>query len=97
MWISNSQEAGVFLVMANAEPAAGHRGITCFVVPADARGLSVGRRVCPASPRASSTCAVRLDSVRVPAEHVLGEVGHGYKYAINILNEGRVGIGARRL
>ena len=94
MWISNSQEAGVFLVMANADPAAGYRGITCFVVPADALGLSVGRREDKLGIRASSTCPVRLDGVRVPADDVLGQVGQGYKYAINILNEGRIGIGA---
>jgi short/branched chain acyl-CoA dehydrogenase len=94
MWISNSQEAGVFLVMANADPAAGYRGITCFVVPADAPGLSVGRREDKLGIRASSTCPVRLDGVRVPADDVLGQVGQGYKYAINILNEGRIGIGA---
>lgn len=95
MWISNSQEAGVFLVMANADPEAGYRGITCFVVPADAPGLSVGRREDKLGIRASSTCSLRLDDVRVPATDIMGEVGQGYKYAINILNEGRIGIGAQ--
>ena len=95
MWISNSQEAGVFLVMANANPDAGYKGITCFVVPAGAPGLSVGKREEKLGIRASSTCPVRLDDVRVPAADVLGEVGQGYKYAINILNEGRIGIGAQ--
>ena len=95
MWISNSSEAGVFLVMANADPDAGYKGITCFVVPAGAPGLTVGPREDKLGIKASSTCPVRLEGVRVPASSVLGEVGKGYKYAIEILNEGRVGIGAQ--
>ena len=97
MWISNSAEAGVFLVMANANPSAGYKGITCFVVPADADGLEVGPREDKLGIKASSTCPVRLDNVRVPASAVLGDVGKGYKYAIEILNEGRVGIGAQMI
>jgi len=95
MWISNSQEAGVFLVMANAAPEKGYKGISCFVVPADAPGLTVGPREDKLGIRASSTCPLRFDGVRVPASNVLGELGKGYKYAIEILNEGRVGIGAQ--
>jgi len=95
MWISNSSEAGVFLVMANAAPEHGYKGITCFVVPADAAGLSLGPREDKLGIRASSTCPVRLDGVLVPSSSVLGEVGKGYRYAIEILNEGRVGIGAQ--
>jgi short/branched chain acyl-CoA dehydrogenase len=95
MWISNSEEAGVFLVMANAAPDEGYKGITCFVVPRDAPGLSVGPKEDKLGIRASSTCPLRLEGVRVPAASVLGEVGKGYKYAIEILNEGRVGIGAQ--
>lgn len=94
-WISNSAEAGVFLVMANAAPEVGYKGITCFVVPRGASGLTVGKKENKLGIRASSTCTVMLDEVRVPASGVLGEVGHGYKYAIEILNEGRIGIGAQ--
>ena len=86
---------GVFLVMANAAPEKGYKGITCFVVPAETPGLTVGPREDKLGIRASSTCPVRLDGVRVPSSSVLGELGHGYKYAIEILNEGRVGIGAQ--
>jgi len=95
MWISNSQQAGVFLVMANAAPDKGYKGISCFVVPADAPGLSIGPPEDKLGIRASSTCPVRFDDVRVPASSVLGELGLGYRYAIEILNEGRVGIGAQ--
>ncbi len=97
MWISNSAEAGVFLVMANAAPEKGYKGITCFVVPADAPGLSLGPREDKLGIKASSTCPVRLDEVRVPASSVLGQHGMGYRYAIEILNEGRVGIGAQMI
>lgn len=95
MWISNSAEAGVFVVFANADPSAGHRGITAFVVPRGAAGLEIGKKEDKLGIRASSTCPLRLTDVRVPAADVLGEVGQGYKYAINILNEGRIGIGAQ--
>jgi len=95
MWISSSAEAGVFLVMANAEPAAGYKGITCFVVPAGTPGLTVGEKEDKLGIRASSTCPVRLEGVRVPKTAILGERGKGYKYAIEILNEGRIGIGAQ--
>jgi len=95
MWISNSAEAGVFLVMANAAPELGYRGITSFVVPRDAAGLSVDPPEKKLGIRSSSTCVVRLEDVRVPASSVLGEEGRGYKYAIEILNEGRIGIGAQ--
>ena len=97
MWISNSAEAGVFLVMANAAPEKGYKGITCFVVPADAHGLSLGPREDKLGIRASSTCPVRFDEVRVPASSVLGQTGMGYRYAIEILNEGRIGIGAQMI
>mmetsp|Transcript_75099 Transcript_75099/g.125190 ORF Transcript_75099/g.125190 Transcript_75099/m.125190 type:complete len:427 (+) Transcript_75099:62-1342(+) len=95
MWISNSAEADLFLVMANADPDKGYKGITCFVVPREAAGLSIGRKEEKLGIRASSTCPVRFDDVFVSAEHVLGDVGKGYKYAIEILNEGRIGIGAQ--
>jgi len=95
MWISNSGEAGVFLVMANADPSKGYKGITCFVVPAGTPGLTIGPKEDKLGIRASSTCPVRLDNVVVPETAVLGEMGMGYRYAIEILNEGRVGIGAQ--
>ena len=82
--------------MANARPEQGYKGITCFVVPAGTPGLSLGPREDKLGIKASSTCPVLLDNVRVPASAVLGDVGKGYKYAIEILNEGRVGIGAPR-
>jgi alkylation response protein AidB-like acyl-CoA dehydrogenase len=95
LWITNAAEAGVFLVFANANPAAGYRGITCFVVEREARGLQVGRKEDKLGIRASSTCELILDAVRVPAANVLGEPGKGYKIAIETLNEGRIGIGAQ--
>ena len=95
LWISNSAEAGVFYVFANAAPELGHRGITCFIVPRGTPGLVVGKKEDKLGIRASSTCPVRLEGVKVPASSVLGEVGKGYRYAIEILNEGRIGIGAQ--
>jgi len=97
MWISNSAEAGVFLVMANAAPDKGYKGITCFVIEAGTPGLSLGPREDKLGIKASSTCPVRLDGVRVPSASILGEYGMGYKYAIEILNEGRIGIGAQMI
>jgi len=78
-------------------PERGYKGITCFVVPADSPGLSLGPAEDKLGIRASSTCPLRLDGVRVPASAVLGEFGKGYKYAIEILNEGRIGIGAQMI
>jgi short-chain 2-methylacyl-CoA dehydrogenase len=95
LWITNAQEAGLFLVFANANPEAGHRGITCFVVERDRPGLRVGRKEDKMGIRASSTCEVLLDDCVVPPENVLGEAGKGYKLAIETLNEGRIGIGAQ--
>jgi len=95
LWITNAAEAGVFLVFANADPEAGYRGITCFVVERDFPGFEVGRKEDKLGIRASSTCELILDDVRVPRENVLGEVGKGYKVAIETLNEGRIGIGAQ--
>merc|ERR1712070_185907 len=95
MWITNAEWAGVFLVMANVDPSAGYKGITCFVVDRDTPGLTVGKKEDKLGIRASSTCPVTLENVKVPADRILGEIGHGYKYAIGILNEGRIGIGAQ--
>lgn len=96
-WITNAKEAAVFIVMANVNPAAGYKGITAFVVDAKNPGLHVGKKEDKLGIRASSTCVVNLEDCRVNKEDVLGEVGKGYKIAINTLNEGRIGIGAQML
>ncbi len=95
LWITNAAEAEIFLVMANAAPETGYRGITSFVVERDSPGFQVGKKEDKLGIRASSTCELILDDVRVPAENVVGEVGKGYKIAIETLNEGRIGIGAQ--
>lgn len=97
MWISNAQYAGVFFVMANVNPSAGYKGITCFIVDRDTPGLTIGKNEEKCGLRASSTCALHFDDMKVPVENVLGKEGHGYKYAISILNEGRIGIGAQMI
>lgn len=97
MWISNAEHAGVFFVFANAAPEKGYKGITTFIVPKETEGLSLGKREDKLGIRASSTCPVNFDNVKVPESSVLGQVGHGYKYAIDCLNEGRIGIGAQML
>lgn len=97
MWITNSGEAETFLVMANVDPTKGYKGITCFILERGMEGLSIGKKEDKLGIRASSTCNVDMDNVRVPAANVLGEVGKGYKYAISILNEGRIGIAAQML
>lgn len=94
-WISNAEQAGLFIVFANVDPSKGYRGITAFVVERDNPGLTVGKHEDKLGIRASSTCELTLENCRVPADAVLGEVGHGYKYAISLLNEGRIGIGAQ--
>ena len=95
LWITNAAEAGLYLVFANANPEAGHRGITCFIVARDTPGFAVGRKEDKLGIRASSTCELILDDCHVPAADVLGEVGKGYKVAIETLNEGRIAIGAQ--
>ena len=97
LWISNSREAGVFLVFANANPSLKHKGITAFMVDANKEGVHVGKPEKKLGLRASSTCPVVFDNVQVDAEDVLGEEGEGYKYCINILNEGRIGIAAQQI
>jgi butyryl-CoA dehydrogenase/short/branched chain acyl-CoA dehydrogenase len=97
LWISNAREAGVFLVFANLNPEAGYRGITAFLVPAGTPGLTVGRKEDKLGIRASSTCEVIFEDCEVPAAHLFGEEGKGYKIAIEVLNEGRIGIGAQML
>jgi alkylation response protein AidB-like acyl-CoA dehydrogenase len=95
MWISNAEHAGVFLVFANANPEKKHKGITCFAVEKHSEGLEIGKKEDKLGIRSSSTCQVHLDSVVVPPENIVGQVGEGYKYAIEILNEGRIGIAAQ--
>jgi alkylation response protein AidB-like acyl-CoA dehydrogenase len=97
LWISNAREAGLFIVFATIDPAAGYRGITAFIVEQGTPGLSVGRKEDKLGIRASSTCELILDNCEVPAANVLGEAGKGYKIAIETLNEGRIGIGAQML
>ena len=97
LWISNAREAGLFIVFATLDPAAGYRGITAFLVEKGAPGLSVGRKEDKLGIRASSTCELILDGCFVPAANLLGEPGKGYKIAIETLNEGRIGIGAQML
>ena len=95
LWITNAAEAGVFLVMANANPTAGYRGITSFVVDRDTPGFTIGKKENKLGIRASSTCELILDDVRVPKANIVGKVGQGYKIAIETLNEGRIAIGAQ--
>lgn len=97
MWISNAEHAGVFLVMANVDPSAGYRGITCFIVDRDTEGLEICKHENKLGLRASSTCPLNLDNVKVHEKNILGQIGHGYKYAIGMLNEGRIGIAAQML
>ena len=95
LWITNAAEAKIFIVFATVNPEAGHRGITAFLVEREQRGLSVGRKEDKLGIRASSTCEIVLDGCVVPSSQVLGEIGKGYKVAIETLNEGRIGIGAQ--
>ncbi len=97
MWITNAAEAGLYLLFANANPEAGYRGITAFLVERDMPGFSVGKKEDKLGIRASSTCELILEGVRVPSANVIGEVGKGYKVAIETLNEGRIGIGAQMI
>mmetsp|Transcript_41182 Transcript_41182/g.63460 ORF Transcript_41182/g.63460 Transcript_41182/m.63460 type:complete len:442 (+) Transcript_41182:77-1402(+) len=97
LWISNAREAGVFLVFANVDPSKGYKGITAFMVDAETEGISVGPPESKLGLRASSTCPLVFDNVKVESGNLLGEVGMGYKYCINILNEGRIGIGAQQI
>jgi alkylation response protein AidB-like acyl-CoA dehydrogenase len=97
MWITNGAEAGVYVVFANANPSAGYKGITAFVVERNFPGFSVGKKEDKLGIRASSTTELILEDVQVPATNVLGPVGQGYKIAIETLNEGRIGIGAQMI
>ncbi|HUF24731.1 MAG TPA: acyl-CoA dehydrogenase [Vicinamibacterales bacterium] len=97
LWITNGNEADIFLVFANVNPDAGYRGITAFIVERGFTGFTVGKKEDKLGIRASSTCELILDDCRVPKANVLGEVGKGYKTAIETLNEGRIGIGAQMI
>ncbi len=97
LWITNGAEAGIYIVFANADPSAGYRGITAFIVERDFPGFSVGKKEQKLGIRASSTTELILDHCTVPAENVLGPEGKGYKIAIETLNEGRIGIGAQMI
>jgi alkylation response protein AidB-like acyl-CoA dehydrogenase len=97
LWITNAAEAGLFLLFANANPSAGYRGITAFLIDRDFPGFQVGKKEDKLGLRASSTCELILDNCRVPRENVMGEIGKGYKIAIETLNEGRIAIGAQMI
>lgn len=97
LWITNAAEAGVFIIFANANPDAGYKGITAFLVERDFPGFQVGKKEDKTGIRASSTCELIFEDCRVPKENVLGEPGKGYKIAIETLNEGRIGIGAQMI
>lgn len=97
MWITNANEADIFLVFATVDPGAGYKGITAFIVERDFEGFSVSKKENKLGIRASSTCEILLEDCKVPKENVLGEVGKGYKVAMETLNEGRIGIGAQMI
>ena len=97
LWITNGAEAGVYVVFANANPSAGYKGITAFIIERDFPGFTVGKKEEKLGIRASSTTELLLDNCEVPEENVLGPVGQGYKVAIETLNEGRIGIGAQMI
>jgi alkylation response protein AidB-like acyl-CoA dehydrogenase len=95
LWITNANEAGLFIVFANVNPDAGYRGISAFLVERGFPGFTVGKKEDKLGIRASSTCELLLEDCQVPRANVLGELGKGYKVAIETLNEGRIGIGAQ--
>jgi butyryl-CoA dehydrogenase/short/branched chain acyl-CoA dehydrogenase len=97
LWITNAAESALFIVLANANPELGYKGITAFLVERDAPGFSIGKKEDKLGIRASSTCELIFDDCTVPEENLLGELGKGYKIAIETLNEGRIGIGAQML
>lgn len=95
MWITNSMEADIFIVFANLDFSKGYKGITAFVVEKGTKGFSIAKKEKKLGIRASSTCVINFDDVEIPKDHLLGEEGQGYKYAIGLLNEGRIGIAAQ--
>lgn len=97
LWITNGKEASVFIVFANVDPTKGYKGITAFIVEKDFKGFTVGKKEDKLGIRASSTCELIFENCEVPKSNILGEVGKGYKTAIETLNEGRIGIGAQMI
>lgn len=97
LWITNAAEAGIFLIFATLDPAAGYRGITCFLIDRDTPGFQIGKKEDKLGIRASSTCELILEDVHAGRDHIMGEPGKGYKVAIETLNEGRIGIAAQML
>src|SRR5207237_4661402 len=97
LWITNAKEAGIFILFASIDPAAGYKGITAFIIEKEFPGFTVGKKEDKLGIRASSTCELILEDCRVPKSNVLGEPGKGYRIAIETLNEGRIGIGAQML
>jgi alkylation response protein AidB-like acyl-CoA dehydrogenase len=97
LWITNAKEAGLFILFATVDAAKGYKGITAFLIEKNFPGFTVGKKEDKLGIRASSTCELILEDCHVPKENVLGEVGKGYKIAIETLNEGRIGIGAQML
>jgi alkylation response protein AidB-like acyl-CoA dehydrogenase len=97
LWITNAKEAGVFIMLATVDAAAGYKGITAFIVEKGFPGFTVGKKEDKLGIRASSTCELILEDCKVPKQNLLGEKGKGYKIAIETLNEGRIGIGAQML
>ncbi|XHG07260.1 hypothetical protein AWENTII_010419 [Aspergillus wentii] len=95
MWITNAMESGIFIVFANLDPSKGYKGITAFIVEKDTPGFSIAKKEKKLGIRASSTCVLNFDDVVIPKSNLLGEEGQGYKYAISVLNEGRIGIAAQ--
>jgi short-chain 2-methylacyl-CoA dehydrogenase len=95
MWISNANEAGFFIVFANLSPEKGYKGITAFIVEKGTKGFELAKKEKKLGIRASSTCVLNFDDVEIPAGNLLGKEGEGYKYAIALLNEGRIGIAAQ--
>ena len=97
LWITNAAEAGIFLLFANARPETGYKGITAFLIERECPGFRVGKKEDKLGIRASSTCELILDNCRIARENVLGQVGEGYKIAMETLNEGRIAIGAQMI
>ena len=97
LWITNGNEADIFIVFANANPESGYRGITAFLVEREFDGFTIGKKEDKLGIRASSTCELLFEECRIPRSNVLGEIGKGYKVAIETLNEGRIGIGAQMI
>lgn len=96
-WITNSQESGIFIVFATIDPSKGYKGITAFIVEKDTPGFSIAKKEKKLGIKASSTCVLNFDDVKIPHENLLGKEGEGYKLAIGLLNEGRIGIAAQML